>query len=155
VDGDELLRDELDDLLRDELLADFPAVPSSVPAARRWTCQRLTRLGVDESTAQAAALLVSELATNAVLHTRAARFTVCLDAAHDIEIAVLDHDPAHPPCTRATGDEELSGRGLVLVQALSDGWGVATTGGGKVVWTRLPLPDRAPSTGLAPADPTS
>ncbi|HEY6797608.1 MAG TPA: hypothetical protein VI248_23280, partial [Kineosporiaceae bacterium] len=76
----------------DELLAVFPAVPSSVPTARRWACQQLILRGVDDSTAQAAALLVSELATNAVLHTRSARFTVCLDAADDIEIGVLDHD---------------------------------------------------------------
>ena len=120
----------------DELLAVFPAVPSSVPLARRWTREQLTRKGVDDVTAHEAALLVSELATNAVLHTRSARFTVCLDQADDIEIAVLDHDAGSVPRRRPADGADQGGQGLVLVQALSDAWGIAPAGEGKWVWSR-------------------
>jgi anti-sigma regulatory factor (Ser/Thr protein kinase) len=125
----------------DDLLAVFPAVPSSVPAARRWAHQQLTLRGIDDATARTAALLVSELATNAVVHTRSARFTVCLDQADDIEIAVLDHDTETVPRPRASGGWDTGGRGLVLVQGLSDMWGIAQAGDGKWVWSRLQLPE--------------
>jgi anti-sigma regulatory factor (Ser/Thr protein kinase) len=129
-----------------DLVAVFPAVPSSVPAARAWIRQALTRHGCDAMTAHAAELLVSELATNAVRHTATARFTVCLDPADDnIEIAIQDGDSATLPLGRSGADrgeidgQEEEGRGLVLVGALSQAWGVVTTVDGKWVWSRLSL----------------
>jgi anti-sigma regulatory factor (Ser/Thr protein kinase) len=131
----------------EDLVAVFPAVPSSVPAARAWIRQALTRRGWDTVNAHAAELLVSELATNAVQHSATARFTVWLAPADDtIEIAIQDGDGAALPQGRHDGDpggtdgqEAEEGRGLVLVGALSQAWGVVATVDGKWVWSRLSL----------------
>ena len=122
-------------------VAAFPAVPSSVPAARDWARLELVRHGCDDARVEAAVLLVSELATNAVRHTSTNRFIVCLDPTPDgISIAVHDHDPTdpRPPGAHEPGEEPEEGddhaRGLILVQAVSDTWGVVTTTNGKCVW---------------------
>jgi len=152
-----------DDAARDgeALVAVFPAVPSSVPEARLWTRTQLLDRGCTEATAHAAALLVSELATNAVRHTGTGRFTVCLDQSDGgLEIAVEDRDsanlpPIHPPTHPPDGQQDPDdlqacaegGRGLSVVRALSDAWGVIPTHDSKWVWSRLPLtapPDEAP-----------
>jgi anti-sigma regulatory factor (Ser/Thr protein kinase) len=89
-----------------------------------------------------AAVIVSELVTNAVVHARTPlELTIRLSGA-DLFLSVRDGDPrllANP----GGGVDERSGygRGLLIVDTMSDGWGCAPTGEGKVVWARLAVPE--------------
>ena len=93
-----------------------------------------------EAVVDDAVLVVSELATNAVLHARTP-FRVSLSRADDhLHVAVGDASSTQP---RAVASEPLgpSGRGLSIVGALSRGWGVENTAGGvKSVWACLLIP---------------
>jgi hypothetical protein len=93
----------------------------------------------DEQLAADAALVVTELATNAVLHARSA-FSVSLALSGGaIRISVGDTVPLGP-----TGvDRQLAaapGHGLGVVAAMATRWGVQTVPSGKAVWAELPLP---------------
>jgi anti-sigma regulatory factor (Ser/Thr protein kinase) len=86
-----------------------------------------------------AALVVGELAANAVVHGRSL-FTVTL-GSHDDRLLVEVSD-LHPgvPVRGATDPTAVSGRGLHLVEALALTWGVrADPPSGKTVWAELPL----------------
>jgi anti-sigma regulatory factor (Ser/Thr protein kinase) len=134
----------------------FPAVPSSIPAARAWVREELARRGCDEGGVDAAVLLVSELATNVVQHTASGRFGVCLDVAGDrIEIAVQDRDRSTAgalgvPVERDGWVED--GRGLEVVSAVSHAWGVVGTKDGKWVWCAY-VADRPAAHPVEPEDP--
>lgn len=81
-------------------------------------------------------LLVSELATNAVLHARTP-FTVTVEQLPVLRVEVHDDDPRLPHA-RDYGPEAASGRGLHLVEALSQSSGTVThPSGGKSVWFEL------------------
>lgn len=81
-------------------------------------------------------LLVSELATNAVLHARTP-FTVTIERDPELRVEVHDGD-ARLPHARDFGPESASGRGLQLVEALARRSGtVSDAGGGKSVWFEL------------------
>lgn len=81
--------------------------------------------------------LASELATNAVLHART-DFTVVVRYDGDrVRVEVGDGSRALPQ-RRDSIREETTGRGLMLVEALSSAWGVLETVNGKRVWFELP-----------------
>jgi two-component sensor histidine kinase len=83
-------------------------------------------------------LVASELVTNAIVHADTdVEVRLAVDAA-DVWLEVLDEAPGrpwHPPPSPL----ETCGRGLVLVDALADSWGVADVAGslGKMVWMRV------------------
>jgi anti-sigma regulatory factor (Ser/Thr protein kinase) len=83
-------------------------------------------------------LVTSELVTNAIVH---ARTDVGLDVTvqdSSIVLEVTDSSPAPIPPPRVPDPEDTSGRGLFLVDVLSDAWGVRSAqGGGKTVWIRV------------------
>ena len=124
----------------------FPNEARSVAGARRFVESELDDLPPDVvATAQ---LLVSELATNAVVHT-AASFEVLAErsaAARRVRVAVRDEGPGEP-APRELEPLAEHGRGLLLVEALADRWGVDPADGqpGKTVWFELaaPLDDSA------------
>ena len=93
----------------------------------------------DEQLAADAALVVTELATNAVLHARWA-FSVSLMMSGDvIRISVRDSVPLGPP----DGNRWLPaapGHGLGVVAAMAARWGVETQASGKAIWAELALP---------------
>jgi anti-sigma regulatory factor (Ser/Thr protein kinase) len=110
----------------------FPPETASVPGARRFVDRELPgTCWADEVT-----LLVSELASNAVRHARVP-FTVALECdGLKVRVEVADTDTRiphvqHPPRHAVTG------RGLLIVDAIADGWGVEPTPTGKVVWFEL------------------
>jgi len=115
--------------------ADLPAVGE----ARQVLREALRRWGVP-GLADTAELLTSELVTNALQHTdRGAVLTAMLSPerrSRRLRVEVRDFVPRHPRL-RAPGDQVTSGRGLLLVQALADAWGVRPEGTGKVVWFEL------------------
>ena len=84
-----------------------------------------------------AAVIATELATNAVLHARS-DFTVTVPRRPDgtIRVAVRD-DSVVPPRPRHPARYDRSGRGLPLVEAIAAGWGTDLFADGKVVWAQL------------------
>jgi hypothetical protein len=108
----------------------------SPAGARRFVTETMAAWGCD-ALINDCALIVTELATNAVLHARTG-FTVALSRrpAGLIRISVRDTSPMRPR-PRHAGPLAASGRGLSLVEALADGWGADLVPGGKVVWAEL------------------
>jgi anti-sigma regulatory factor (Ser/Thr protein kinase) len=113
----------------------FPAVPESVAAARRFTRAALARHDVDPEIIDTATLLVSELATNAVVH---ATSTIRLRIGVSDEIRVEVRDASEgAPVLEDVGPERESGRGLAIVTSLADDWDWSRRESGKVVWFSL------------------
>jgi anti-sigma regulatory factor (Ser/Thr protein kinase) len=113
----------------------FPRRPESVAAARRFVKQALRGTATD--VLDAVELMVSELATNCVRHTNTA-FDLTVDRAKGlIRVEVTDR-AGGTPTVRSPGPQDPTGRGLQIVNMLSDSWGVEsrpTTG--KTVWFTL------------------
>ncbi|GGR71464.1 hypothetical protein GCM10010269_07910 [Streptomyces humidus] len=114
----------------------------------------MTGWSVCEDTCDTAALVVSELVTNAIVHT-ASDIVVCelRDGDDLIRIAVRDQgcspDEPHPSPQRP---EEEHGRGLLLVEALCQAWGAQEHGLGLLVWADLPRKADAPQQAAAFCD---
>ena len=106
----------------------------AVPRARRWVAEQLTGTPHEELVADAE-LVVSELATNALLHGEPPA-TVAVEVGEVVRIEVFDASRVAPLRTRARNDA-MTGRGLSLVAALARDWGVEPRPGGKVVWCEL------------------
>ncbi|MFF7803090.1 ATP-binding protein [Streptomyces olivaceus] len=119
-----------------------PAVDESrVRAMRHLTRERLTSRGLT-CVADDAALIVSELITNAILHSGGRQVQLNLDL-HDDVLCIRVHDGvAGPRRTAATPeDDDEHGRGLVLVQEIArsrqGAWGVSDNG--TTTWCELSL----------------
>jgi anti-sigma regulatory factor (Ser/Thr protein kinase) len=83
-----------------------------------------------------AQLLVSELVTNAVRHGGPpvrVRVSCGGDDGAGLQVAVSDGNP-HPPVRRDAAPEAEGGRGVALVDILSDRWGVEHASSGKTIW---------------------
>ncbi len=116
----------------------FDPVLVNVGAARRYAVQVLLQAGVARLQDDVRTV-VSELATNAVLHARTV-FTVELTiTAGSIRIAVTDQSPTKPRLSRYSGQDATTGRGLRIVAELSSTWGVKDSGTSKTTWCELPL----------------
>ncbi|MFI6688989.1 ATP-binding protein [Streptomyces sp. NPDC050485] len=120
---------------------DVPARTDSVAVARRRSTDLLTGWGHHEELHETAALVISELVTNAVLHT-AGDYILCelTDLQSLLRIAVRDLGCGSAgPRLCHSGDEEERGRGLLLVDAVSSAWGAheAPYGPGRIVWAEL------------------
>jgi anti-sigma regulatory factor (Ser/Thr protein kinase) len=111
----------------------FPAVPESVPAARRFV--RDTLSDQPRELVQAAELMTSELATNCIQHANT-DFELAIDAREQIRVEVRDSHQGEPQVQFPT-PEDQSGRGLRIVEAMSDAWGVIPSSQGKTVWFAL------------------
>lgn len=106
----------------------------SVSRARRFVRQVLS--ACPRQTAEIAELLTSELATNTVLHGRTAFDVVVNQDGGALRVAVHDENSRMPvPLMREPWD--LHGRGLSMVEQLSDHWGTDQNGPGKTVWFDL------------------
>ncbi len=122
----------------------FPADPASVPAARRFVLGAAGRL--PREVGESVALMVSELATNAILHGQT-EFEIDVEVEADsLLVAVSDRGRGSPEVQRPAVTE-MHGRGLMIVQSLADDWGVtaASGGAGKTVWFRLRLQPTEPT----------
>ncbi|MEU1077541.1 MULTISPECIES: SpoIIE family protein phosphatase [unclassified Streptomyces] len=133
----------------------LPGNPLAPSAARRfaraaladWTAQGAPGAeGLDERAADEAAIVVNELVTNAVVHAGTTVELVCRleppagDEPGAVVVEVSDHHPSrvvrHEP--REPGAPEYA-RGLHLVAALAECWGITYRTGLKTVWARLLL----------------
>lgn len=114
-----------------------PADPRSVAHARTFTRDLLGtwQLGHLED---AATLIVSELVTNVLRHTAATNAVLELRLMGGrLGILVGDNDETPPRTDTAPDAGSFSGRGLMLVRAVADDWGIVPRGPGKIVWAEL------------------
>ncbi|MBT2383991.1 ATP-binding protein [Streptomyces sp. ISL-11] len=118
----------------------LPATTRSVSAARRFCDLMLAEWGLQEL-ADDAALLLSELVTNAIVHVpEAAGIELVLTRSQGHLIAQVTDAGGHlPRCGRAGPDSE-GGRGMWLVEQIAARWGHHASGNGKTVWFTLRLP---------------
>jgi anti-sigma regulatory factor (Ser/Thr protein kinase) len=120
---------------------ELPAEASSAAAARSALRELLNlraapaRRGdqADQQAVDRVLLLTSEVVTNAILHARTPlRLTATVDAD---QVVVRVYDTLRtPPRRRSYRSDAGTGRGMHLVEALADRWGVEQTSAGKCVW---------------------
>lgn len=138
--------------------------PAEVGRARRWARSRLagSGIGLDEPLAETLILLISELVTNAVVHTGCpavlrmffpgapgvagasgvpAVAGPVAGGCGTVRVEVADIS-ARPPRRRCARGDETGGRGLELVDGLADRWGWQQEGSGKRIWCEI---DRGPA----------
>lgn len=118
----------------------FHCRPESVAGARHFVRDVLS--DQPRETAEAAELMTSELATNSVRHARSDFELAILLSRDEIRVEVSDHGQGQP-VPRSPTPREQSGRGLQIVQVLSDAWGISPSPNGKLVWFTLPLRTQA------------
>ncbi|MEE4540746.1 ATP-binding protein [Streptomyces sp. V4-01] len=115
--------------------------PESASTARRLSLSVVRRWGLSPL-GDTVELLVSELVGNAVRHTGAQTFGLrMLRRRGWIRVEVRDPSRALP-CLLPVRAMDTSGRGLFLVDHLSDRWGVDLLPRGKTTWFELRVPER-------------
>lgn len=123
---------------------DYTPVAGSVTLARRRAARLVTEWGHPEL-AWATALLISELAGNALLHgclgDRPFKVRTSL-RADALRIEVNDPRGERLPSPRLAEDEECFGRGLLIVAQIADRWGTAPCPTGKTVYAELDITDK-------------
>ncbi|MET9292329.1 ATP-binding protein [Streptomyces sp. NPDC003077] len=121
----------------------LPSRPVSAGTARRLTQAVLSmKWSVSPQQTEHAVLLVSELVGNAVRHTGARTFGLRMYRRRGwfrIEV----RDPSRGlPCLMPVHEMDISGRGLFLVDKLSDRWGADLLPHGKTTWFEMRVTDR-------------
>lgn len=119
----------------------FLAEPGEVPALRRGMRAHLTRWGLPDLI-DAALICVSELVTNVIVHVGVGTPTtmaVSMNGTY-LRIEVQDPDRRALPTLLAASSTSESGRGLALVMAVTDRWGVMPTDAGKTTWCEIATP---------------
>jgi anti-sigma regulatory factor (Ser/Thr protein kinase) len=131
--GDPVLRRDDEDL---HTIAVFARDVVSVSSARDWLGHFLSGHHVSAGLSADAALVLSELATNALRHGMGD--IVALGSVDDdqIRLSVTDSGEELPDLLPASPDR-IGGLGLHLVGRVADDWGVAPFPGGKTVWATL------------------
>lgn len=122
----------------DTLQVSLPGAPASVREARAFVRETLC----GHASAEAAAVCVSELVTNAITHTRSGgpggKVTVAVQPGPDgADICVWDAGGLSGPTVSEPPDGAEHGRGLRIVDALAAEWGTRAAAGGRVVWCRV------------------
>ncbi|MER6471970.1 ATP-binding protein [Streptomyces collinus] len=129
---------------------ELPALPPAVGTARRVVRDLLTVWGVAETVRDDAALVLSELVTNALVHAAGERVVCRVRHGVDrVRLEIEDQNRGRAlPFPRKPGPDDQNGRGLFLVAALSDDWGVTLAPGrpARVVWAELPTAPPVPDT---------
>ncbi|MEV5956502.1 SpoIIE family protein phosphatase [Streptomyces sp. NPDC051987] len=119
-------------------------LPDAVMHARRFTSRTLRRWKVEEAT-DAVLLVVSELVTNALVHTQGpVRLELTLRGAR-VRVCVSDSSPRAPAKPVIVDWESTGGRGLLLVEAVSESFGTMPMAGGKQVCSEIAVPRREPA----------
>jgi len=132
----------VDDRRSDEATATFAGTPEAVRDARRFVLEVLAP--VDDDVADDAALLTSELATNAVIHAQT-DFEVTIRRAPDgVRVEVRDGSRVTARRSRYSATSG-TGRGLGMVEDVAEAWGVDEAEDGKAVWFTLTTRQRAAS----------
>ena len=120
-----------------EQRATFDPYPQSVPRARTFVLS-IEWTPDDEETRNRLATLTSEIVTNAVLHGRTSFTVTVTKSSSRIRVAVGDRN-VQPVLRKTYGPTSPTGRGLHIVEALADRWGIETGADGKTVWFEIDL----------------
>ncbi|MFI9758942.1 SpoIIE family protein phosphatase [Streptomyces sp. NPDC051963] len=120
-----------------------PGDPEALSQARHMIRAAVRAWGARER-ADEIELVADELITNALMHTEgSAVVTLRVLAGTDRRLRVEVEDSSSAlPRRRDAGESGVSGRGLLLVDMLTDVWGVEARGGGKCVWCEFVVPER-------------
>ncbi|MFJ9535636.1 SpoIIE family protein phosphatase [Streptomyces sp. NPDC101225] len=114
-------------------------LPDAVMHARRFTARTLRAWHVADM-ADAVLLVVSELVTNALVHTQGpVRLDLTLRGDR-VRVCVSDSQPRAPAKPVIVDWEATGGRGLMLVEAMSEAFGSMPVAGGKQVWSEIAVP---------------
>ncbi|WP_210576249.1 SpoIIE family protein phosphatase [Streptomyces sp. GESEQ-4] len=122
-------------------------LPDAVMHARRFTARTLRRWKIGEA-ADGVLLVVSELVTNALIHTQGPVRLDLILRVDRVRVSVSDASPRAPAKPVIVDWESTGGRGLLLVEAMSESFGSVPVAGGKQVWSEILVPRCEP----APAD---
>ncbi len=119
----------------------FPASELAIGEARKNVLAQLVpwaghRCGTDVE------VMVSELVTNAILHSPGPGVLTLRIGSDSLRVEVTDAGGGAGPKLRRPDPSETSGRGLLLVDALANAWGVQHSDAGRTVWFELALPAR-------------
>jgi anti-sigma regulatory factor (Ser/Thr protein kinase) len=115
------------------------AVPQSAATARTFITDICNAAQLGEHVCATAALLVSELVTNAIRYGGSRAVLEATAPGGLLRVAVRDDNPDLPVVGRHPSLTAEGGRGLLLVATLADDWGVESVDGGKAVWFELAL----------------
>jgi anti-sigma regulatory factor (Ser/Thr protein kinase) len=117
--------------------------PQSVGTARRWARRCLDEWGVEDDVVEGAALCLSELVTNAVIHTRSSCEVRLLLDDGALTVTVRDQGRDQGRAGGSWADQKpddplrVHGRGLQLVDAVASRWGSTLDASGTTVWFTL------------------
>lgn len=113
----------------------FDGAPTSAAAARRFVASQISDLSVEAR--EKITLMVSELASNAIRHAQT-RFRVGVERTGDVVRVEVTDSGSGDPVRQSPEPTEPSGRGLRIVDALADEWGVHhARKSDKTVWFTL------------------
>jgi anti-sigma regulatory factor (Ser/Thr protein kinase) len=130
----------------------LPAAPTSVAIARRRLTEELLAVGILDGVVRDAALVLSELLSNAIRHARPLhgswlRVAWSVDG-ESIEVAVSDGGSATRPRPAHASRSSLGGRGISIIEHVSSTWGMRAEDGMLTVWAILPA--RSPAGPVRP-----
>jgi anti-sigma regulatory factor (Ser/Thr protein kinase) len=122
----------------------LPYTPSSVATARGRLATDLREAGTMAAAIGDAALVLSELLSNAIRHARplpgcTVRVAWTLSSG-SLRVSVSDGGGPTQPRADRPSVSALGGRGLAIVEHLSSSWGIRSSGGRITVWAVLPAP---------------
>jgi anti-sigma regulatory factor (Ser/Thr protein kinase) len=106
---------------------------ASLGEGRRFVARTLRDWNVDESRIEPVLLVANELVANAIVHAHSAPVLSLTESDGELLLRVSD-DSSALPVPQAPSVDDDGGRGLILVAALSDRWGIDADASGKSVW---------------------
>ena len=116
---------------------------AAVPRARAFVGDALRRR--EAELAADAALVVTELVTNALRHAAGSPFQLVLESEQTLRVVIVDGSALLPVARAIDADSasQESGRGLHIIGELADEWGIDDLADGKRIWVDLPFgPER-------------
>ncbi|MFB9678073.1 ATP-binding protein [Streptosporangium vulgare] len=136
---------------------DIPRDPATVGEARRMTRDTFTGWGLPSGFVDDAVLVVGELVANATVYGEEPIRLSPWGMAQGVCVRVTDHGSGWPR-PLDLGQDASHGRGLAIVEAPADRWGVVPVkagGGGKTVWAAWEVPCSGAAVGCADLTPVS
>lgn len=118
---------------------DLPMHDAAPSAARRFVRECCVNWAVGQQTQEIAELLSNELVSNAVEHAHSSSRLTLTCTGSALRVSVRDYSPTPIPRPRPIDIGAFRGRGLHLVAALSQSWGVHPHSDGKTIWVSLQL----------------
>jgi anti-sigma regulatory factor (Ser/Thr protein kinase) len=119
-----------------EATAEFTATSTGPGAARHFVKDVFRTWDLSGAVIDDAELVISELATNAVVHARSPFRVAVRRLESGARLSVFDESPVTPGLREGVRGGD-SGHGLHLIAALAESWGVAPENQGKEVWAQL------------------